>query len=48
MRLVLEALVARVRRFEISRPHRAINQYLRGLGSLEMTVWPDRARSDCG
>jgi cytochrome P450 len=38
MRVVLEALVARVARFEIARPQRAINQVLRGLASLEVTV----------
>ena len=38
MRVVLEALVARVARFEIAHAERAINQVLRGLASLEVTV----------
>ncbi len=38
MRVLLEALVARVARFETARPVRAINQFLRGLASLEVTV----------
>jgi cytochrome P450 len=38
MRLILEALVSRVRCFEVARPQRAINHLLRGLGSLEVTV----------
>ena len=38
MRVLLEALVARVRRFEVAEPQRALNQVLRGLRSLTVTV----------
>ncbi len=38
MRVILEALGKRVERFEIAKPVRAINQTLRGLASLEVTV----------
>jgi cytochrome P450 len=38
MRVLLEALVGRIARFEVARPVRAINQVLRGLASLEVTV----------
>jgi cytochrome P450 len=38
MRLLLQALVARVARFETAQPVRAINQVLRGLRSLRVTV----------
>jgi cytochrome P450 len=38
MRVLLEALVARVERFEIGGATRAINQVLRGLSSLQVTV----------
>ncbi len=40
MKVLLEALVQRVQRFEIANPKRAINQMLRGLASLEVTVTP--------
>jgi cytochrome P450 len=38
MRVLLEALVARVARFEVARPVRALNQVLRGLASLDVTI----------
>jgi cytochrome P450 len=38
MRVILEALVKRVARFEVDHPVWAINQFLRGLSSLEITV----------
>ena len=38
MRLLLEALAERVERFTVSDPVRAINQTLRGLASLTVTV----------
>jgi cytochrome P450 len=38
MRVLLEALVARVKRFEIAEPKRAVNQVLRGLASLQVTI----------
>jgi len=38
MRLLLEALVERVERFTIADPVRAINQTLRGLASLTVTI----------
>jgi cytochrome P450 len=38
MRVLLEALVARVKRFETAGATRAINQVLRGLSSLEVSV----------
>ncbi len=38
MRVILEALVTRVSSFAIAEPRRAINQVLRGLESLQVTV----------
>ncbi len=38
MRIILEALAKRVNRFEIAEPVRAINQTLRGLASLNVTI----------